>query len=389
QESCSVFLKNELDLTNCLAVRSLAEKYECHDLLSFAEQFILHNFQEVVGLEEFYLLSVDQLVKFISSEELQVRSEEQLLEHVRLPLCSPKFLVGTVGEDPLLSDDTACQELVNEAKLATLEHSKLQGPRIRPRKVLSGEVLYAVGGWSRGQGYSSVERLDPGEADPVWQTGWRCSCCSRQYDPSTNRWLCNLAPTSSPRDSFGLVALDGSLYAVGGRFHDTSLNVVERYDVRRNEWIYVAPMGTRRHGVTVSVLNGCIYAVGGADTNTVLNTVERRCAVSLTKDMRKSVDLFRLDPRVGNWESVPPMSTYRHHLGSAVLDGYLYVVGGHDGSSVLNSVERYNPITNEWNEVAAMNWKRHVGGEDTADLNSVEVFAQETNQWVQHSSMKE
>ncbi|KAK6020888.1 kelch repeat protein, partial [Ostertagia ostertagi] len=77
-----------------------------------------------------------------------------------------------------------------------------------------------------------------------------------RYDPSTNRWLCNLAPTSSPRDSFGLVALDGSLYAVGGRYHDTSLNVVERYDVRRNEWIYVAPMGTRRHGVTVSVLNG-------------------------------------------------------------------------------------------------------------------------------------
>ncbi|KAK6009471.1 BTB And Kelch, partial [Ostertagia ostertagi] len=91
--------------------------------------------------------AVTHWVKFNLTERKSYLSK--LLEHVRLPLCSPKFLVGTVGEDPLLSDDTACQELVNEAKnhlllqLATLEHSKLQGPRIRPRKVLSGEVLYA------------------------------------------------------------------------------------------------------------------------------------------------------------------------------------------------------------------------------------------------------
>ena len=32
-------------------------------------------------------------------------------------------------------------------------------------------------------------------------------------------------------------------------------------------------------------------------------------------------------------------------VGVAQLGGYLFAVGGHDGSNYLNSVEAYNPIT--------------------------------------------
>ncbi len=39
-----------------------------------------------------------------------------------------------------------------------------------------------------------------------------------------------------------------------------------------------------------------------------------------------------------------------------MYNGYLYVAGGHDGRSVLSSVERYDPMINVWiNDVAAMN----------------------------------
>lgn len=77
--------------------------------------------------EEFMDLPVNQLMDIISSDELNVRSEEQVfnavmawvkynvterrpflgqvLEHVRLPLLSPKFLVGTVGSDLLIKSD--------------------------------------------------------------------------------------------------------------------------------------------------------------------------------------------------------------------------------------------------------------------------------------------
>lgn len=33
----------------------------------------------------------------------------QVLQHVRLPLLSPKFLVGTVGSDPLIKGDEECR----------------------------------------------------------------------------------------------------------------------------------------------------------------------------------------------------------------------------------------------------------------------------------------
>lgn len=40
------------------------------------------------------------------------------------------------------------------------------------------------------------------------------------------------------------------------------------------------------------------------------------------------------------WSSLGPMGTHRHGLGVAILEGPLYAVGGHDGWSYLNTVER-------------------------------------------------
>ena len=41
-------------------------------------------------------------------------------------------------------------------------------------------------------------------------------------------------------------------------------------------------------------------------------------------------------------------------LGLAMLDGYVYAVGGWEGSSRLDSVEKYDPETNVWTPVASL-----------------------------------
>ena len=46
------------------------------------------------------------------------------------------------------------------------------------------------------------------------------------------------------------------------------------------------------------------------------------------------------DPKHDKWETLTPMLTHRHGLGVAVLSGPIYAVGGHDGWSYLNTVER-------------------------------------------------
>lgn len=171
--------------------------------------------------EEFLLLPVGQLVDIICSDELNVRNEEQVfnavmawlkynvaerrqhlaqvLQHVRMPLLSPKFLVGTVGSDLLVRSDEACRDLVDEAKnylLLPQERPLMQGPRTRPRRpTRRGEVLFAVGGWCSGDAIASVER----------------------FDPNTMEWKM-VAPMSKRRCGVGVAVCNELLYAVGG--HD-------------------------------------------------------------------------------------------------------------------------------------------------------------------------
>ncbi|KAM5294167.1 kelch-like protein 20 isoform 3-T3 [Glossophaga mutica] len=421
QEACCEFLKRQLDPSNCLGIRAFADTHSCRELLRIADKFTQHNFQEVMESEEFMLLPANQLIDIISSDELNVRSEEQVfnavmawvkysiqerrpqlpqvLQHVRLPLLSPKFLVGTVGSDPLIKSDEECRDLVDEAKnylLLPQERPLMQGPRTRPRKpIRCGEVLFAVGGWCSGDAISSVERYDPQtnewrmvasmskrrcgvgvsvlddllyavgghdgssylnsvESSVVaWWIGHRPAnlevassipswgtCLGCRYDPKTNQWSSDVAPTSTCRTSVGVAVLGGFLYAVGGQDGVSCLNIVERYDPKENKWTRVASMSTRRLGVAVAVLGGFLYAVGGSDGTSPLNTVER------------------YNPQENRWHTIAPMGTRRKHLGCAVYQDMIYAVGGRDDTTELSSAERYNPRTNQWSPVVAMTSRR-------------------------------
>lgn len=49
-------------------------------------------------------------------------------------------------------------------------------------------------------------------------------------------------------------------------------------------------------------------------------------------------------------------------LGVAFLEGPIYAVGGHDGWSYLNTVERYDPDSKTWSYVAPMSIARSAAG---------------------------
>ncbi|XP_022099103.1 kelch-like protein 20 [Acanthaster planci] len=428
QEACCEFLKRQLDPSNCLGIRAFADTHACRDLLRVADKFTQQNFLQVMESEEFMLLPVNQLMEITGSDELNVRSEEQVynsviswvkyniperrgelakvLQHVRLPLLNPKFLVGTVSTDLLIRSDEACRDLVDEAKnylLLPQERPLMQGPRTRPRKpIRCGEVLFAVGGWCSGDAISSVERFDPQSIE--WRmvapmSKRRCGVgvavlddllyavgghdgssylnSIERYDPQTNQWSSDVAPTSTCRTSVGVAVLDGYMYAVGGQDGVSCLNIVERYEPHANRWTRVASMSTRRLGVAVAVLGGFLYAVGGSDGTSPLNTVER------------------YDPRSNKWTPVAPMGTRRKHLGCAVYNDMLFAVGGRDDQTELSSAERYDSTTNTWKPIVAMNSRRSgvglsvvngqlmaVGGFDgTTYLKTVEIYDPETKSW--------
>ncbi|CAF0862241.1 unnamed protein product [Didymodactylos carnosus] len=434
QDTCCEFLKAQLDPSNCLGIRAFADTHSCRELLKIADRYTQHNFNEVKESEEFLFLPVNQLIDIISSDELNMTSEEdvfnavmhwiqcnteqrkqylsQALEHVRLPLMNARFLVNTVSSHPLIRSDQTCRDLVDEAKdylLLPQERLNMQGPRTRPRKPIKpGEVLFAVGGWCSGDAIASVEMYDPqtNEWRAVAQMSKRrCGVgvavlnnllyavgghdgtsylnSVERFDPQTNQWSSEVSPTSSCRTSVGVAVLDGCLFAVGGQDGTSCLNLVEKYDPTLQRWIRVTSMCTKRLGVAVAVLDGYLYAIGGSDGQCPLSTVER------------------YDPKMSKWSAVASMTTRRKHLGCAVYNGYIYAVGGRDDATELSTAERYNPKTNQWSAVVAMNSRRSgvglavvnghlmaIGGFDgSAYLKSVELYDSEQNSWKLNGGM--
>nr|XP_009940182.1 PREDICTED: kelch-like protein 17 [Opisthocomus hoazin] len=366
RDACCKFLLSQLDPSNCLGIRGFADTHSCSDLLKSAHKYVLQHFVEVSKTEEFMLLPLKQVLDLISSDSLNVPSEEEvyravlswvkhdvdsrrqhvprLMKCVRLPLLSRDFLMSNVDTELLVRHHSECKDLLIEALKYHLMPEQ--------RGVLSN--------------YDGTSDLATVES----------------YDPVTNSWQPEVS-MGTRRSCLGVAALHGLLYAAGGYDGASCLNSAERYDPLTGTWTSIAAMSTRRRYVRVATLEGNLYAVGGYDSSSHLATVEK------------------YEPQVNTWTPIANMLSRRSSAGVAVLEGMLYVAGGNDGTSCLNSVERYNPKTNTWESVAPMNirrsthdlvamdgWLYAVGGNDgSSSLNSIEKYNPRTNKWVAASCM--
>uniref|UniRef100_A0A673LM24 Kelch-like protein 17 n=1 Tax=Sinocyclocheilus rhinocerous TaxID=307959 RepID=A0A673LM24_9TELE len=379
RDACCKFLLSQLDPSNCLGIRGFADTHSCSDLLKSAHKYVLQHFVEVSKTEEFMLLPLKQVLDLISSDNLNVPSEEEvyravlswvkhdidgrrqhvprLMKCVRLPLLTRDFLMNNVDTELLVRHHSECKDLLIEAlkyHLMPEQRGVLSNSRTRPRRCEGASpVLFAVGGGSLFAIHGDCEA----------------------YDTRTDRWHM-VASMSTRRARVGVAAIGNKLYAVGGYDGTSDLATVESYDPVTNAWQPEVSMGTRRSCLGVAVLHGLLYAAGGYDGASCLNSAER------------------YDPLTSTWTSIAAMRV-------AVLEGMLYVAGGNDGTSCLNSVERYNPKTNTWEGVAPMNirrsthdlvamdgWLYAVGGNDgSSSLNSIEKYNPRSNKWVAASCM--
>ncbi len=135
--------------------------------------------------------------------------------------------------DTTLEYDPATQVWSEKARLPS-------GPRTYAVATELGGKIYVVGGW---QALRTLE-------------------C---YDPATDSWT-SLPPLPTGRQSLGLVALDGHIYAVGGGDGWTGLSTVERYDPQTNSWTAMSSLSSSLRAGTAAVsAAGRLFAIGGAD----------------------------------------------------------------------------------------------------------------------------
>ncbi|PIO25880.1 hypothetical protein AB205_0005760, partial [Aquarana catesbeiana] len=396
KQACCDFLESQLDPSNCLGIRDFAETHNCLDLMQAAEVYSQKHFPEVVQHEEFMLLQQEEVEKLIRCDEIQVDSEEpvfeavlnwvkhnkqhrekslsQLLQYVRMPLLTPRYITDVIDTEPLIKCSLQCRDLVDEAKKFHLR-PELRFPSLesitRKRRYVAtvslGDRVYVIGGYDGRSRLSSVECLDyTSEEDGVWYSvapmnvrrglagattlgdmiyvsggfdGSRRHTSMERYDPNIDQWSM-LGDMQTAREGAGLVVANGVIYCLGGYDGLNILSSVERYDPHTGHWSHVTPMATKRSGAGVALLNDHIYVVGGFDGTSHLSSVEA------------------YNIRTDSWTTMTSMTTPRCYVGATVLRGRLYAIAGYDGNSLLNSVECYDPVIDSWDVVTSMATQR-------------------------------
>jgi N-acetylneuraminic acid mutarotase len=199
-----------------------------------------------------------------------------------------------------------------------------------------GSLVYLLGGFGIGEGRA------PAAPRAVLA-----------YDPSTDGWkVAGELPEGV--NHAGLVAAGGKLYVVGG-FRDVTFaptGAVRIYDPSAGTWREGAPMPTPRGALALALVQGKIHALGG----TAEGGADRAAHEHGARREDNSVATHEVyDPATDTWSRRPPMPTPRNHLGAAVLDGRIHVVGGRVGRDMELTVhEIYDPGTASWSAGPAL-----------------------------------
>lgn len=130
------------------------------------------------------------------------------------------------------------------------------------------------------------------------------------YDIARRRWSSIRGPT--PREHLGVTALNGRIYAVGGRTAgaDTNLDLVEVYAPGARTWKRLPRIPGRRGGTGAAGTERWIVSAGGETATVTIRTV------------------YRYDVKRRRWSRLPNLPTARHGLGVVAVGRKIFVIGG-------------------------------------------------------------
>ena len=80
KKACCQFLESIVDKENCFAILSIAHAFSCNGLIQTVIQYVNRKFNELAKTENFLKLPKEEIIKFLSSDDIQIDKEEQLLE---------------------------------------------------------------------------------------------------------------------------------------------------------------------------------------------------------------------------------------------------------------------------------------------------------------------
>ncbi|XP_068730475.1 kelch-like protein 3 [Montipora capricornis] len=359
--ACDV-LEENITIENCIFNYYFADKYQCLELMRESRGFINSNFSSVMKTDDFLKLDIAQVMKWVSSGDVTVTSEEEifkgivkwvthkkseresnfaeLLRQVRLKSISRKFLFN---------------ELVNEEMVATSKETL--NFVLRSMECIFDPFCKDAAKPPR----KCLERY----TDVIFVCGGRTALC---YVPQKDIWY-QFPDMLLEHQHHAVVQYRDKVCIFGGqRVGPGKSRVIEYFLSSTNCWGTIEGRHHRDDCSCLSVLDGCVYALFGPTVflykfdeslcEAVADPPTLRYGACLVSDKRhlylvggsgpscKTVERF--DPILATWEEVAAMNEARVNAFGAAMNGKIYIAGGIDKNEVLKSCEVYDPSTDEW-----------------------------------------
>ncbi|XP_065661792.1 kelch-like ECH-associated protein 1 [Hydra vulgaris] len=359
RDACSSFLKDILSPMNCLSVSTIANRYCCFDLEQKALKMLHDNFSLVANGTEFLNLSLEDLIEILSSDEIQVSSEdvvfsalmkwiyfdssvrllhfEDLFKCIRFPYLSQKFILTTKFQNSYY--EKYLSRAISFNKTAS------------PRKCLdTATIIMTTGGYD----------------------GNNCLLASFAFNTITKKWG-SLAPMKVARHDHGTVLIWNKVFVIGGlNSHRGPISNVECFNPSQNQWSEVCEMNSKRKSAGVCVYNDKIFVSGGLDGSyNALDTVEFYDHELNTWNMFMPMNEARYCHglvgnetclfAVGGWKSasleryynskwclLSPMSIPRAGATYLIFNNKIYVFGGYSERYCVSSFEIYDITLDNW-----------------------------------------
>jgi hypothetical protein len=200
-------------------------------------------------------------------------------------------LIYVIGGDKQFAGEIAVVEAFDPSTMQWATLTPMPTPRSGAAAAVINGQICVFGGMNAGQNLATTECLDP----------------------TLNSWSTQ-PPMLTVRRLLASDALGAYAYAVGGYDIVNGTNIggyiktVERFDIANQTWSSMASMLTYRETVGVVAASGLLFAIGGD------NTFFRALDV---------VEAF--DPTIGSWTTKTAMPVSLARVGALAIGGLIYV----------------------------------------------------------------